>query len=365
MSGFNDTARPAWWLLVGLVAVVALSLAYHALPQGVAAQALPARAPEPVNEEKFVRIGGIDQWVTIKGDDRKNPVVLFLHGGPGDAMSPFADAMFGGWEKNFTLVQWDQRGAGRTYGKSDPSIAPTMTIECMVQDGIEVAEFLARHLNKKKVIIVGGSWGSILGIYLAHGRPDLFYSYVGMAQLVNMRKNQSASYARVLELARASGDQEAITELSKIGSPPWNSDSLSKWHVFRKWELAYQAKRVTAPPALGKISPAYASPEERAQWAAADDYSGIHFFGLTLSGPLEDVDLPALGLTFAIPIFVLQGQEDLVALPELAKAYFDSIKAPRKQFYLVAGTGHEPSAPQLDLTLKVLVEQVRPLTHDR
>jgi pimeloyl-ACP methyl ester carboxylesterase len=86
---------------------------------------------------------------------------------------------------------------------------------------------------------------------------------------------------------------------------------------------------------------------------------------LTLSGPLEDIDLPGLGTNFAIPIFIVQGQEDLTALPVLAKAYFDSIKAPRKQFYLVPGTGHEPSAPQLDLTLKVLVEQVRPLTLDR
>jgi pimeloyl-ACP methyl ester carboxylesterase len=85
---------------------------------------------------------------------------------------------------------------------------------------------------------------------------------------------------------------------------------------------------------------------------------------LKLSGPMEQVDLPALGTDFAIPIFILQGQEDLTAQPELAKAYFDSIKAPRKQFYLVPGTGHEPSATELDMTLKVLVEQVRPLALD-
>lgn len=361
MPWSTDTAGPPRWIVAGTLVAVTLGLGCAALPQNATAQGLPVGTVGRVNEAMFVRVGGIDQWITIKGDDRNNPVVLFLHGGPGDALSPFADAMFRGWEKDFTLVQWDQRGAGRTYGKSGPSIEPTMTIERMVQDGIEVAEFLTKHLNKKKVIIVGGSWGSILGIYLAHARPDLFYAYVGMAQIVNMSKNQSATYARVLELARTSGDQQAITELVKIGSPPWDSDPLSKWHAFRKWELAYQAKRVTAPPPLSRISPVYASPEERAQWAAADDFSGIHFFGLTLSGPLEDVDLPALGTNFAIPIFILQGQEDLTALPELAKAYFDSIKAPRKQFYLVPGTGHEPSAAQLDLTLKVLTEQVRPL----
>jgi pimeloyl-ACP methyl ester carboxylesterase len=353
------------WLRTRFVGVVGLILAYHVFSPNTAAQVSPTRKPLPIKEEKFVQIGGIDQWITIKGGDRDNPVVLFLHGGPGDALSPFADAMFGAWEKDFTLVQWDQRGAGRTYGKNGPAIEPTMTVERMRDDGIEIVEFLAKHLDKKKIIIVGGSWGSILGIHMAHARPDLFYAYVGLAQMVNMRKNQSASYARVLELARAAGDQQAIGELEKIGPMPWDSDQIPKWHVYRKWELAYQAKRVTAPSPPEKISPEYDSPEERTQWAAADDFSGAHFFGMTLSGPLEDVDLQALGTEFAIPVFILQGQEDLTALPDLAKAYFDSIKAPLKQFHLVPGTGHEPSATELNLALKVLVEQVRPLALGR
>jgi pimeloyl-ACP methyl ester carboxylesterase len=358
-----DTAKREGRFLKGLILAAVASLAYCVFFHNVAAQSLSARAPKAVKDEMFVQIGGIPQWITIKGDDRNNPVVLFLHGGPGDALSPFADAMYAGWEKDFTLVQWDQRGAGRTYGKSGPSIESTMTVERMAEDGIEVAQFLTKHLHKQKIIIYGGSWGSILGIYMAHARPDLFYAYIGDAQMVNWRKNLSASYARVLELARASGDQQAISALTAIGPPPW--DSLSKWPVFRKWKVVYQAKMVTAPPAPVALSPAYASPQERAQYEAADDFSFEHFWGLKMSGPLQGVDLPALGTDFSIPIFILQGQEDLTALPELAKAYYDSIKAPRKQFYLVPGTGHEDSATELDLTLKVLVEQVRPLALDR
>lgn len=363
MLGLAGTAKLAKWFLLEVLTLVAVTLACCAVPQDVAAEALPAAAPKPVKEEMFVRIGGIDQWITIKGDDRDNPAVLFLHGGPGDAWSPFADAMFQGWERDFTLVQWDQRGAGRTYGKNGPSIEPTMTVERMAQDGVEVAEFLTKHLDKKKVIIVGGSWGSVLGIYMCHTRPDLLYAYVGLAQLVNERKSLSASYARVLELARASGDQQAVAALTAIGPPPW--DSLSKWPIYRKRERAYQAKLATAPPAPETLSPEYASPQEQAQYAAADDFCFEHFWGLKMSGPLQDVDLPALGTDFAIPIFILQGQEDLTTMPELAKAYFDSIKAPRKQFFLVPGTGHGPSAPQLALTLKVLSEQIRPFALDR
>jgi pimeloyl-ACP methyl ester carboxylesterase len=358
MSVSTADSRPALRALKRF-AVVVLSLAPHGLLGQASALSSPPPAPVPINEATFVPIGGIEQWITIKGDDRSNPVILFLHGGPGDALSPFADAMYGGWEKDFTLVQWDQRGAGRTFGKSGPSSEPALTVERMVQDGVEVATYLTKHLDKRKLILLGGSWGSVLGIHMAHARPDLFYAYVGTAQMVNWQKNVAASYARVLELARAAGDEEAVTALTAIGAPPWHS--VSKWPVFHKLERRYQAKLVTAPPALETINPAYASPQEREQYAAADDFSFLQFWGMTLSGPFTAVDLPALGTTFAIPIFIIQGEEDLTAAPRLAKAYFDSIKAPRKRFYLVLGTGHEPSAAELTLTLKVLEEQVRPL----
>jgi predicted alpha/beta-fold hydrolase len=128
MPGLSDIAKQAGWSFAALAAIVRLSLVYPAFPQIAAAQALPVRIPEGVKEELFVPIGGIDQWITIKGGNRNNPVVLFLHGGPGDALSPFADAMFAGWEKDFTLVPWDQRGAGRTYGKSGLSTTTSSTM---------------------------------------------------------------------------------------------------------------------------------------------------------------------------------------------------------------------------------------------
>lgn len=341
--------------LLGLAVIgMAVGLSGTALAQSPGATASTMQ----LKEEGFIQIGGIGQWITIKGEDKRNPVILFLHGGPGDAGSPFAESVFGAWEKDFTLVQWDQRGAGRTYGKTGPSIEATMTIARMVQDGIEVSEYLTKHLSKKKIILVGGSWGSILGIYMAKQRPDLFYAYIGMAQLVNERAGQAASYARVLQLARADGDQKTVKALEALGPPPW--DSIRKWPVFHKALLAYQAKRVTAasPPIV--IDPAYASAAERAQYDEADDFSWVHFFGMTMSGPMETVDLPALGTDFAIPIFFVQGQEDINALPELAKAYLDTIKAPQKQFISVPGTGHEDSVESLKVTLELLRKQVRP-----
>ena len=141
------------------------------------------------------------------------------------------------------------------------------------------------------------------------------YTYVGHAQIVNERKNLAASYARVLELARAAGDEEAVTALTTIGPPPW--DSLRKWPVYRKQEVKYQAKLVTAPEPPFTISPAYASPEERTQWHEADDFGFMHFYGMNLSGEMMQVDLPALGTEFAVPIFMIQG-EQILSPPSLS-----------------------------------------------
>jgi pimeloyl-ACP methyl ester carboxylesterase len=212
---------------------------------------------KPVSQASFVAIGGIPQWITLKSDDDANPVLLILHGGPGDAASPYADSLYAGWEKDFTLVQWDQRGAGRTYGKNGPSIAATMTMARMTADGIEVAEYLKQHLHKSKIILMGGSWGSILGVMMAHARPDLFYAYLGQAQVVNWQQNLSASYARVLQMAEAAKDDANVKALKAIGPPPWKT-FLPQWPTYKKAELLYQAKITTAPSPPMAISPEYA-----------------------------------------------------------------------------------------------------------
>ncbi len=270
------------------------------------------------------------------------------------------------------MVEWDQRGAGRTYGKTGPSIEPTMTMERMSEDGIEVAQYLAHHLGKSKIILTGGSWGSVLGVYMVHARPDLFYAFVGQSVLVNFQKDLSASYARVLQLAEAANDSATVEALKTIGPPPWKT-LLPQWRVYRMAEQAYQAKLVTAPGPRMQISATYAGAAERKQYSDAEDFSMFHFWAgrqpksaadskrLALSGPLTKVDLSALGTTFKIPIYFIDGDSDLTAAPDLAKSYFDSIKAPEKQFYTLPGTGHEPSAAMMDLTRKVLLEQVKPL----
>ena len=141
------------------------------------AEAYAITSPDGIDEAKYVEIGGIEQWITLRGEDRNHPVLLFLHGGPGDATNPWGYAGFRSWLKHFTVVQWDQRGAGRTLERNGSSLAPTITIERMAQDGIELAELLRKSLAKEKIVLVGHSWSSILGVFVVKAR-NVFEHFV-------------------------------------------------------------------------------------------------------------------------------------------------------------------------------------------
>ena len=316
-------------------------------------------ASDAIHEQSFVTIGGLEQWITIKGANSENPVVLFVHGGPGNAMSAYADSLYSGWEKDFTLVQWDQRGAGKTYGRSGPSIASSLTLDRMTKDGVEVAEYLVQHLHKKRIVLVGNSWGSLLGVHIARQRPDLFYAYVGTAQLVEMRANLTASYQHVVERAREFGDFSAIGELNGIGAPPWKS--VARWQIFRKWRNYFQQKVASAPALPLVRSPEYSSAADIANDEAADDLSFAHFnfVGTSMTGPLMDVNLKKLGPNFPIPVYVIQGRADLNAVPEIAREYVRWIKAPAKEFIAVPNSGHADTRASLDALYAVLTHQVK------
>lgn len=166
-----------------------------------------------IDESAYVKIGGIDQWITIRGQDRNNPVLLFLHGGPGDVTNPWSSSYFLSWLKYFTVVQWDQRGAGRTLRKTGESIGPTMTIERMTEDGIELSDYLRRHLRKERIILVGHSWGSVFGVLMAKARPDLFYAFVGTGQVKDFKEVDGVAYRLALQTADALGDSDGVAEL--------------------------------------------------------------------------------------------------------------------------------------------------------
>jgi pimeloyl-ACP methyl ester carboxylesterase len=346
--------------LVGLVLLLIIAgLSYRAYRQHQNSTAIAIHAPNGIDEAMFVPIGGINQWITIRGQNRDNPVVLFLHGGPGTPTN-LLDFPFGSvWTPSFTLVQWDQRGAGKTFANGGTT-ATEMTIDRMTQDGIELAQYLRGHLQKNKIIIVGHSWGAILGVHMAKARPDLFYAYVGTGQVAAAQENEALNYARVLQKAHDLGDTKALAELTASGPPPYHA--MKALTTQRIWAQAYE--HADTYEATGQASSLYAP-----GYSIGDLYHTIQsirftldtYIGPTMSGPLMSVNLNTLGPDFAIPMFVFEGPDDYITSPELAKTYVDTLSAPQKQFVMLPAGGHFAVFTHAEAFVAEMNSRVRPL----
>jgi pimeloyl-ACP methyl ester carboxylesterase len=343
---------------------ICLSAAWLA-PLSVIAGPLPVTCQpgQQIAEERFVPIGGIEQWVVIRGQNCANPVVLIVHGGPGNPSTPFADNLYGSWEKDFTVVQWDQRGAGKTFERNPGTADGPLTMAQMADDGVDVAAYATRHLGKRQVILVGGSWGSALAVNMLKRMPELFAAYEGTSQMVDYRENQSATYRRILELTRAAGDKEAIASLDALGPPPWKSPRA--FGIVRRILRRYEAKTTQpAPDAWWRFPPQYTTVAYKTAYTAGEDYSYLQLVGMKGDGMLSGIDLPGLGTTFPMPVFIIQGKEDLLTMPSVTKAYYDRIRAPTKQYILLDKVGHDPNPLMVDAQLRVLKTQIAPLVHD-
>lgn len=347
-----------WLIATGLVVSVLAPLST------VAGQTPAACQPgQKIAEEGFVPIGGIEQWVVIRGQDCANPVVLIVHGGPGNPSTPFAENLYGAWEKDFTLVQWDQRGAGKTFERNPGTADAPLTMAQMANDGVDVAAYATRHLGKRQVILVGGSWGSALAVNMLKQKPQLFAAYEGTSQMVGYRENQSATYRRILELTHAADDKQAITSLDALGPPPWQNPRA--FGIVRRILRRYEAKTTQpAPDAWWHFPPQYTTEAYKTAYTAGEDYSYVQLVGMKGDGMLSQIDLPALGTTFPMPVFIIQGKEDLLTMPSVTKAYYDRIKAPSKQYILLDKVGHDPNPLMVDAQLQVLKTRIVPLVRD-
>jgi pimeloyl-ACP methyl ester carboxylesterase len=310
-----------------------------------------------IDEAAYVQIGGIEQWITIRGEDRKNPVVLFLHGGPGDVTNPWSFMIFAPWEKQFTVVQWDQRGAGRTLKKNGTAaLEATMTLDRMTQDGIELAEYLRKRLGKDKVIVVAHSFGSILGLRMVRAKPDLFSAYVGTGQVGDNAKNYTAAFDALLQKATATRNQAAIDELKRVGRPPYANGE--GYGVQRKWANRFEGADGFLAGTLGI---AMVAPGNSVQ-DINDSVDGQIFSGEKLVPQTRVLGPAELGLEFAIPMFVFQGEEDFTTPTSLAAHFVESIKAPSKVFVPIKDGGHFAVFMRSNRFLQELVTRVRPAT---
>jgi len=286
----------------------------------------------PIQEAGFVRIGGLEQWVTIRGVNATHPILLVIHGGPGDSQAHLVSE-YTPYESKFVVAQWDQRGAGRTFERNRETVKE-LTLDRMTLDGIEVADYLRTHLHHRKVIVLGHSWGSYLATEMVKRRPDLFAAYVGTGQVSNWPAIVTEQWNYLERAARTADDQATLDLMKKIGEPdPLNPVQYGAW------------RRLLNQKYLGPADSSWLkrlrrqtfglTPDELKAFGEGQSFSGIQLFKV-----YSAEDLGTTAKEIPVPFFVIQGTEDFFTPATLAVKYFNDVKAPKKGLSMIEGAGH-------------------------
>ena len=317
-----------------------------------AKRAIKITTPNGVQETLFVPLGGVEQCISIRGEDCTNPVLLILHGGMAMSYMPLSP-LLRAWEKDFTLVQWDRRGVAATFQRSGRKGMGEMSLQRIIADGIELAEYLHARLPGRRLVLLGHSMGSMIGASMAAARPDLFAAYVGSEQIVSMVRNEAVSYEMVRARLAADGKTRALAKLDRLGPPPYRA--LRKWGV--KQGLVETADEVYGAVFTEKLRPAL---------GAYFDLRGLTSFiggNIFCGGKLYDqwmaFDAAALGPRFGLPMIVIQGEDDVMTPTRLAEEWLASLVAPRKELATIAGVGHLAMFVRPAVFLQVLLEKTQ------
>lgn len=333
-----------------------ISLVLRKFKQHKLAKELVVTSPNGVVEEKFVKIGGIEQWLTIRGEERHNPILFFVHGGPGSTYTIFTP-LLRSWEKYFTIVQWDQRGSGKTFHKTGKSGTGELTFDRLTGDGLEITEFLRSHLGQEKIILVGSSAGSIIGLNMVKRRPDLFCAYVGTDQNIGVEA-QRLSYQLTLDWLQANGNTKGVKAVERFGPDQtrWTRkefDQMIQWTIKANPHIPNMITDIIMPALFSSPSHTFRD--------FGDLFKGMKFSLDQLYNELLAFDAYRLGLRFELPFFIFQGDNDALTPTAKAQEYFDRVEAPHKEFVLIEQSGHLAAFARPQQFLDELLRRVRPL----
>lgn len=317
-------------------------------------------APTGVQEAYAVEIGGFRQWVNVRGQDRDNPMVLFVHGGPASPIIPTLWQFQRPLEEYFTVVNYDQRGAGRTLLLNDrDAVADTLHIQRYVDDAIALAEHLRTRYHKRKLVLMAHSWGTVVAMHAALQRPDLFHAYVGIGQVINVRTNERVSFDYGLRTAREKGNLEAVREMEAIAPYPGDQPiTRERIVIARKWPQHYGGLTAYRDGSDYFYRGPRLSPDYDDAARCAINAGNVLTLGRLLDEFLQ-VDFDA-AQAFPIPVVMFMGRHDYTTPSEPTAAWLAKVRAPYKQGVWFEHSAHMIPWEEPGKTLVSLLEHVRP-----
>jgi len=283
-------------------------------------------------DELLDTIGGRDQTMLIRGRSVDNPVLLYLAGGPGgtDIGAIRRDVTL---EQDFTVVAWDQRGAGKSYESLDP--IDTFTLNQLVADTVDVTNYLRDRFNEEKIYLVGQSWGSTLGALAAEQRPELYHAFVGVGQMVSQRETDVMFWEDALEWTEQTGNTDLAETLRRNGPPPY--DNLMDYDAFiaseHDWNVYPEFDPSNEMPAILFVS-------EYSWMDRINAFKGFLDTVGTLYPQLQDIDFRQDVPRLEVPFYMIQGEHEARGRAVLAEEWFDMLEAPSKEMFIFEGSGH-------------------------
>ena len=295
----------------------------------------------PIDRKERISLGGISQAIHIWGTKPENPVILFLHGGPGIPNRHGIAKNHMDLLDDFTIVAWDQRGTGGSYFGCDPA---SLTLDQLVSDCGELLRYLCKTLDKEKIFLLGGSWGTELGTFVCWQYPELVAGYIGYGQVVNGIENENVSYAFALQKAKEAGCAEDIAELEKVGPPvdgqykPAFEGLMTQRRILKKYG-GHSTKGGSYFTTT--VIPILTSPE----LSLRDKIGTANGYKVCLNHMWPTIvhyDFIKDGKPFAMPYYIFQGRLDNNTPASLVQAYYDSIEAPDKDLVWFEHSAHGP-----------------------
>jgi pimeloyl-ACP methyl ester carboxylesterase len=317
--------------------------------------------PNGLQESYKTRIGGIDQWINVRGQDKANPIILFVHGGPASPLIPTLWQFQRPLEEYFTVVNYDQRGAGKTYVEDhSDAVATSLHIPRYIDDAIEIAEHVRRRYGKGKVILMAHSWGTVIGLGAAVKRPDLFYAYVAIGQVINTRDNERISFDYGLQQAKARGNTEAVKEMESIAPYPGDKPiTRERIIIARKWPQFYGGLSAFRQESNYFFNAPLVSPEYTAADVCAVDQGNVFTLNRVMPEFLN-VDYKSVR-SVSIPVFMFMGRHDYTTPSQPTADWLAKLNAPAKQGVWFERSSHMIPWEEPGKVLLSLVQSVRPL----
>lgn len=341
-----------------LILLVLIILTFIFMP-GYTPKIKNQQSKKSIAELKKIRIGDSEQWILIRSENIDNPVLLFLHGGPGTSQLTLMRKNTQPLEKYFIVVNWDQRGACKSFNAIYDK--ERMNINQYIEDVHELTLYLTKRFNKDKIILVGHSWGSAIGTLAVSRYPELFSAYIGIGQESNVAESENISYQWTLQNAITAGDDVAVKKLREIGPPPykgnWKQKFLIERRLLGKFGGEYYGSKVGA---FGFVIKNLIFSTEYTFVDRINFFRGIFKSLELLFEEHSKVNLFWQVTELKVPVWFMLGRHDFEVPSIISAQYFEALKAPAKTLYWFENSAHLPNTEECELFNKILIENILP-----